>query len=178
MISRVTPSPCQFLSAPSNGNRSVEDAPCKILLQPAQDLQTPLITMITALGDDKSRPLVPPLLHTGPSFPIPCSPDPRVPKSLTEDTREQHLSCPFPSVQGSGLPQQSLQAAWGNVTNSSCRDPRAQIAPRCFFNDFQRFQPGLSQERRSSSKSQRGDGDRGLSGLLCVTLAVVGCGDT
>lgn len=69
--------------------------------------------------------------------------------------REQHPSCHSPKVWSSGSPQQSFQAAWEYVTNSSCRDPHAQIAPGCFFNDFQRFQPNSSQKRRSNTNLSR-----------------------
>lgn len=82
-----------------------------------------------------------------------------------------------PKSEALHAPKQPFQAAWGNVAHSSCHDPHAQIAPRCFFNAFQIFQPDSSQKKRSNSKSQQGDGDWGLSGLLCVTLGAVSMWD-
>lgn len=79
--------------------------------------------------------------------------------------REQHPSCHSPKVWGSGFPQQSFQAAWEYVTNSSCRDPHAHIAPKRFFYDFQRFQPDSSQKKRSNTNLSR----------VMVTGAFLGC---
>uniref|UniRef100_A0A8C3MVI9 Uncharacterized protein n=1 Tax=Geospiza parvula TaxID=87175 RepID=A0A8C3MVI9_GEOPR len=70
--------------------------------------------MITALGDDKSKPLVPPVLHTSPSFPIPCAPDSRVPKSLAEGAAGAASKLSLPRRPGLWAPPATLPGSLGN----------------------------------------------------------------